>query len=229
MAIIKRYRNKKTFYQAELFIKGFRVSTKTFPTKREAFIWHEEEKCKLTFNPERLNDRMTLSECVEKFWKDIQSRVSKSTLQTYEFALKEYFSSGPLASLKMEEIKEIKVTEWISWLREHPTAKNKKRKSFVKELDLLKTILNWYKNFLNEDFNVPVTKKHKQMCFFKPVSPRRPDYFMKAKEARTWVEWLKQHRSNPVYWRLASFMLLTGARVGEACGLKWELLILSWV
>ena len=31
----------------------------------------------------------------------------------------------------------------------------------------------------------------------------------------------KEHR-NPVYWRLASFMLLTGARVGEACGMKWS-------
>ena len=28
--------------------------------------------------------------------------------------------------------------------------------------------LNWYKDFLNEDFNVPVTKKHKQICVFKP-------------------------------------------------------------
>ena len=36
------------------------------------------------------------------------------------------------------------------------------------------------------------------------------------------MEWLKEHRSQPVYWRLATFMLLTGARVGEACGLQWE-------
>ena len=60
------------------------------------------------------------------------------------------------------------------------------------------------------------------MCLFKPNAPRRPDYFIEPEDAKTWVEWLKNHRSNPVYWRLASFMLLTGARVSEACGLRWS-------
>ena len=90
------------------------------------------------------------------------------------------------------------------------------------ELAFLRTILYWYRNFINEDFNVPITKKHRQMCVFKQNTPRRPDYFMKPKDAKAWVEWLREHRSNPVYWRLASFMLLTGVRVGEACGLKWS-------
>ena len=60
------------------------------------------------------------------------------------------------------------------------------------------------------------------MCFFKPSVPRRPDYYIKPESAEKWVEWLKEHRSNPVYWRLAVFMLSTGVRVSEACGLKWE-------
>ena len=46
--------------------------------------------------------------------------------------------------------------------------------------------------------------------------------FIKPEDAKEWVEWLKEHRSNPVYWRLASFMLMTGTRVSEACGLKWD-------
>ena len=37
-----------------------------------------------------------------------------------------------------------------------------------------------------------------------------------------WVEWLKAKNSESVYWKLAIFMLLTGARVSEACGLKWD-------
>jgi len=110
----------------------------------------------------------------------------------------------------------------VELAKKHPTAKNKGRKSFIHELKLLSNVLNWYRNFLNEDFNVPVTKKHKQMCFFKPNAPRRPDYFIKPEDSRKWIDWLKEHRSNPVYWRLACFMLLTGARVSEACGLKWS-------
>ena len=228
MAIIKRkYRSKKqqkpkVFYQAEVFIKGVRIAVKNFSTRREATLWHEEQRHKFTSSPTSLNDQMKFKECVNQFWKDVQDRTLKSTHQSYEYRLENYLRMDPLGDVKMSEIKGFRIVEWVQWLKQQPTAKNKRRKSFVKELGLLKNVLNWYKNFLNEDFNVPVTKKHKQMCVFKPNTPRRPDYFIKPEDARRWVEWLKDHRSNPVYWRLASFMLLTGARVGEACGMKWE-------
>ena len=122
----------------------------------------------------------------------------------------------------MSEFKGIHKVEWIKWLKKHPTRNNKLRKSLLQEVKLLSTILNWYRNFINEDFNVPITKKHRQMSLFKPNTPRRPDYFIEPKDARIWVEWLKNHRNNPVYWKIASFMLLTGARVSEACGLQWS-------
>ena len=227
MAIIKRqYRTKKQqkpviFYQAEVFMKGVRVSVKTFPTKREAILWHEKEKQKFTYSPDSLNDQMLFKDCVNRYWKDIQTRMLQSTVQGYESRLT-YLYSGPLANLKMSALKGVKIVEWISWLKTQPTAKNKGRKSFVKDLDLLKAILNWYKNFLNENFNVPITKKHRELCFFKPNPPRRPDYYMRPEHTKQWVEWLKEHRSNPAYWRLATFMLSTGARVSEACGMKWE-------
>ena len=227
MAIIKRqYRTKKhqkpvTFYQAEVFVKGVRVTVKNFSTKREAFLWHEEQRHKFTSSPTSLSDQMQFKDCVDRFWKDAETRMMKSTLQSYECRL-DYFYKSPLAQTKMSELKGVKVVEWIDWLRKHKTSKNKGRKSFLAELAFLRTVLYWYRNFLNEDFNVPITKKHRQMCLFKPNAPRRPDYFIEPKDAKRWVEWLKEHRENPVYWRLASFMLLTGTRVGEACGLKWD-------
>ena len=114
------------------------------------------------------------------------------------------------------------VYNWIGWLKKQETAKNNGRKSFFKEVELLRTILHWHRNFVDEDFNVPVTKKHRQLCYYKSVPPKRPDYYAKPEELRVFVRWLREHRSNPVYWRLALFMILTGARVSEACGLCWD-------
>ena len=222
----KRYRIKKqkkliTFYCAEVYVKGIRVSAKTFSTKREAVLWHEKEKYKFTLSSASLNERMRFRDCLDEYCKDAKDRLMKSTFQKYE-CLFTYLYSGPLANVKMSELKGIRIVEWLQWLRRHPTTKNPGRKNFIHELKLLSTVLNWYRNFLNEDFNVPITKRHRQLCFFKSNAPRRPDYYIRPEHARQWVEWLKEHRSNPVYWRLAVFMLSTGARVGEACGLKWE-------
>ena len=196
MAIIKRqYRTKKqqkpkVFYQAELFIKGVRISMKTFSTRREAVLWHEQEKQRLTLSPSCLNDRMLFKDCLDKFLESVKTRIMKSTFQRYELQ-SVYFYSSPLANVRMSEFKGAKVIEWIDWMKTKPTAKFQKRKSFVEELKILKTVLNWYKNFLNEDFNVPITEKHKQFCFLRPKMPRRPDYFIQPEDAKAWVEWLK--------------------------------------
>ena len=226
MAIIKRqYRTKKqqkpmTFYQAEVFIKGVRVSTKTFQTKKEAFIWHEKEKHKFQMTPNNLNQLIQFKDCVDRFLKDAKTRMGLNTLQRYEWHCT-YFYQSPIAEIKMSEFRAVHVVEWVDWLKSSSKI-NPRRVSFIRELNLLKTVLNWYKDFLNEDFNVPVTKKHKQLCVLKVKAPRRPDYFIQPEDAKKWVEWLTEHRSNPVYWRLATFMLLTGTRIGEACGLKWD-------
>ncbi|MCZ0931783.1 MAG: tyrosine-type recombinase/integrase [Oligoflexia bacterium] len=75
---------------------------------------------------------------------------------------------------------------------------------------------------MDEDFNVPITKQHRQLCHYKPVPSQRPDYYARPEELRDWIKWLKEHRSNPVYWQLATFMVLTGARVVEACEMLWS-------
>lgn len=228
MAIIKRYFKKKgqrkVCYQAQVYVRGVRLQCKTFKTKVEACIWHDKLKEQLLKDPSELYQEkpsVFFSDCFKRYVKEALPLLKKSTQQSYEARFR-YFIKGPLPHFKMECLNAKSIHHWMNWLKQHPTAKNKWRKSFVGELKFLIAILNWYRNFVDEDFSVPVTKQHKQLCYYKPVPPKRPDYYARPEEMRAWIKWLKEHRSNPVYWRLASFMLLTGARVGEACGMLWD-------
>ena len=58
MAIIKRFHKKngkkKVFYQAQVYIRGVRLDYKSFDTKTEAVLWHEQQKKQLTNNPSAL-------------------------------------------------------------------------------------------------------------------------------------------------------------------------------
>ena len=229
MAIIKRYHKKngkkKVFYQAQVYVRGMRLTYRSFDTKASAVIWHEMQKKKLIKDPSTLfeADKSELSffDCFKKYLSEAFPLLKRSTQQAYESRFR-YFTKGPLLLVKMEEFKAHVVYNWIGWLKKHPTAKNRGRKNFLKEMELLRTVLHWHRNFVDEDFNIPITKKHRQLCHYKNVPPRRPDYYAKPEELRAFVKWLQEHRSNPVYWRLALFMILTGARVSEVCGLCWD-------
>ena len=228
MAIIKRYIKKngqrKLCYQAQVYVGGVRLQSKTFKNKTSACVWHDKQKEQLLKDPSATYQEkpiMFFSDCLERYLKEAFPLLKKASQQGYEARFR-YFTKGPLSKVKMEYLNAKYVHSWISWLKNQPTANNPRRKTFLGELELLKAILNWYRNFVDEDFNVPITKKHKQLCYYKSLAPKRPDYYARPEELRAWIKWLKEHRSNPVYWRLASFMVLTGARVGEACGLKWS-------
>ena len=228
MAIIKRYIKKngqrKVCYQAQVYVRGYRLKCKTFKNKTEACIWHDKEKEQFLKNPSDLyqeKQSVFFSECFKRYTEEAFPLLKPATKQAYE-ARFSYFIRSPLYHVKMEYLNAKCIHTWINWLKKHNTAKNKRRKSFRHELQLLSAILNWYRNFVDEDFNIPITKQHRQLCYYKPVPPQRPDYYARPEELRDWISWLKQNRSNPVYWRLATFMLLTGARIGEACGMLWS-------
>ena len=228
MAIIKRYikknGQKKVCYQAQVYVKGFRLNCKTFKTKTEACIWHDKEKEQLLKNPLQFNQEksnVVFSECLKRYMEEAFPLLGKSTQQGYETRFR-YLVKGPLPHVRMEHLNAKCIYNWMNWLKKHRTARNKGRKTFVGELKFLSAVLNWYRNFVDEDFNVPITKKHRQLCHYKSVPPKRPDYYARPEELRAWIKWLKENRDNPVYWKLATFMLLTGARVGEACGMLWS-------
>ena len=132
-----------------------------------------------------------------------------------------YFFKSSLLKVKIKGFSAVHIDKWIDELLKHPTSQNKTRKNFKEELKLLSTILNWYRNYIDFEFLSPVVKRHRDKCIYKTNKPRRPDYFARPKEIRVWLKELRKS-PNPVYGNLALFMVLTGVRVGEACGLLWS-------
>ena len=228
MAIIKKYfkKNRKinAYYQAQLYFKGTRLKCGNFKNKKVALAWYKKEKEKFLKNYSFFHSTrssLLFSSCVNRYKQEALPLLQISTQQSYAFHFK-YFTEGPLSKMKIKNIDAMSIHTWINWLKKHPTANYNGRKSFVNELRALSIILNWYRNFVDEGFNIPITKKHRQLCHYKIVPPKRPDYYARPEELKQWIQWLKDNRENPVYWRLATFMVLTGARVGEACGMLWE-------
>jgi len=129
-------------------------------------------------------------------------------------------NGSPLNDVRMSEFTDRTIDLWFQWMRKHPTGREPGRKNFRQEFNLIRAILNWYRNCIDARFVVPVVKRHRQMIHFKPVKARRPDYFMRKEEVLAWIEYLKEN-FDPVYHRMATLMVLTATRVGEAAGICW--------
>lgn len=227
MSVTKRIRMKngkrKTLYRAQVYVGGLRVADQTFDTLSAAHAWHDKEKEKKIngiADSAHLSNALTFDECLDRYMKERFPMLERSTQESLMVRLV-YMRDCPLTPIKMNNLKSHIVDSWMHWLLKHKTAKCPKRKSFIPDLKALNAILTWYRNYLDADFIVPITQRHRDMARYRKMKSRRPDYYAKPDEVRAWVEWLKNHR-NPVYYQLAAFMMLTGVRVGEACGLYWE-------
>lgn len=225
MSVTKRERNKKVFYEVSVYVQGARLAYKCFDSKQEASFWEAKEKERLSINPSFLkkkNRNRTLLEVFELYRKERMSLCVLSTQQSFQGRYI-YFSESPLAKLKVAALTAEHIDWWLEWLKKHPRVDHTKRKNFLSELRYLNAMLNWYHHFKDSSFVTPIVKRHKMKCFYKAVPPRRPDYFMRPEEVRNWIDYLRtRKRTNPAIWQLASFMVLTGVRAGEACGLKWD-------
>ena len=224
MSVTKVKTKNKTKYRAEVYVRGVRLAYKSFPTKSLACQWHDAEKERQE-NPRKAKKKemfeTTIEEIICRFRKERLPQLRKNSAAGYEILLVHLLRNKEILGTKICDFDSETVDHWLDWLLRQKIAKTKTRRSFIRELNFLVILLNWYKNYINADFNVPIVKRHRERCFYKPIKPRRPDYFMQPEDIRRWLRELKKH-SRPVYWQLAQFMLLTGARVGEACGLKWS-------
>ena len=225
MSITKRKRKNKTVYYAQVYINGVRLKAKTFETKAEAHIWQAKEKQRLkqgkTFLEEELKE-IFFEDCVKKYLKEYVPSLKNSSQRNIRSLCERFLLKSPLEKVKMSDLNHTHVDRWIQWL-----FKNFKdtcnRHSFRLELRRLGSVLHWWRNYVDPTFLFPIVQGHRDRCYLKlrESQMKRPDYFAKPDEIRAWLGELKKIK-NPVYYRLAQFMILTGARVSEACGLMWS-------
>lgn len=223
--VTRKLKNGKTkiFHRAEVYINGVRVDGRCFDTSGAAHQWHDTTKARWkagnipgAFTP----DDYTFADCLEQYRAEALPRLRKSSQQSFECRL-DHFEKSPLMVVRLNDLKAHMVDAWLIWLKAQPTAKNRNRDSFRAELKYLSVILNWYRGYHDASFVVPIVTRHYEQCFFKAVTARRPDYYMRPDEVVTWLAWLKDN-AKPVYYHLAVFMVLTGTRLGEAGGLHWD-------
>jgi len=201
------------------------MAYKCFDNRAKAHSWHDQQKEKLKVNPnslKRQNNERTFSEVLELYKKEKFPLLAYSTQQSVGGRYV-YLVESPFAKVRMSDLNAEHIDIWLEWLKTHPKVDHNKRKNFVQELKILGHVLHWYHHFVDPSFVVPIVRRHRLKCFYKPTQVRRPDYYMKPEEVRLWISWLKSRKAmSSMYWRLAVFMVLTGVRVGEACGLKWD-------
>jgi integrase len=122
----------------------------------------------------------------------------------------------------MSEFTVTTVDRWLQWILTQPTAESNRRLSFTTELKVLHRLLNWYRNYIEVGFTIPIVERHREDAKFKRTKKRRRDFFIREQDIRPWIDWLSQNYEDPFFFQIAQFMVLTGARLGEVCGLKWE-------
>ncbi len=229
MAVTMRTRKRdgKTvrFYHAEVWIRGKRATSKSFDNRAEAYQWHDDEKRLRTIgfaNPDIKTD-YTLEDLVTEYRRVEEPTKRRSTVEADECRWK-YFLDSPLANLPVTNINAMAIDHWFEWLHDHDCVKSYKRTSFLYELALFKTLLNWYRENKENGYVVPFLRRHKKRTKIPgKVSYRGKtnEFYMNVEDVKRWLEVLETMK-NPIYLKLAHLMVGTGFRLGEACGLRWS-------
>lgn len=146
-----------------------RRKKKVFKYLDEAVHWQQgnEKLCESNSSFSNLNQfisaqsqarGLTFSELIQEFRKKQFPKMGASTRSRYDRMLEQYFFV--LDDLVVSSLKPSGVDLWLEQVRK--LSKSSGRKFFKHELDLLKNLIGFYKEYYDEDnvFNSPFRKRH---------------------------------------------------------------------
>lgn len=188
---------------------------KYFSTLADAKTWRTEFKPEIR---QKKNSNYTLEVLIAD-WREWSKppRFAPSSWQKYG---QDTNHLKWLFSIPVEDLTAQDIDQWLSYVIGPQYPKPKSRVSFLRELKALTTILNWYREYKNPSYQSPLLKRHREDCYFKE-KPGKPDLSLSEEDLERFLNRLKNFQ-NSEYYYLASFQALTGCRIGEVCGLKWE-------
>ncbi len=186
-----------------------------FHTVDEARGWRTESNPEI---PIRKENTYTIQNLVAD-WRE-WSKPPRFAPGTWDSLTKEIFHFGALFEIPVEDLSAEDIDRWLKYMIDPSYPKKATRVSFLREVKTLMTILNWYREYKNPRFQPPILKRHRRDAFFK-AKPGKPDISLSEVDLERFLERLRTHH-RPVYYYLASFQALCGARIGESCGLQWD-------
>lgn len=222
--IQKRYIQPKTGNKYFATIKQYgRQKEKYFERLEDARRWRVSGEGLKADAP-----KMIFGDVAEKFFLHIQSKVNPSTWKTYKNSTKhlEHFLKLPVSS-----ITSFVVDQWLIKIK-HPTylsSQHQTRFTYTKELKVLKLILKYYSEYMDESYVMPVRQRHSKDAVIdlnklKESRARNQSRYLSQEDQAAFFESLSAITSekNRVFLYLAAFQLQTGTRIGEAAAIEWS-------
>lgn len=180
--------------------------------------------------------KLTFAQIKEKFFEHKKGKVKPSTLETYQVNTRHltFFDMMPVSEITAKVL-----DHWLVTVKkpEYLAMQNKSRLSYEHELEVLRQILSFYSEYVDDAYVVPIKKRHRKDCIidmakYKEAKARNEgryisrldcDRFLKALERNAKKqETEEKNLKERLYYLLAFLHLRVGLRVGEACALNWK-------
>ncbi len=167
----------------------------------------------------KTDDRLTFAALIEE-WKPFHFlTVRRSTQQLYDKMLPHLKF---LNSQAVDDITASVVDGLIQFWASAEYQKNEQRESFERELRLLRTILNFYRERKNPSYPVPILGSHFEACNLAKKA-KKPVEVLTEAQLISFLEDFKKGNT-PQYYYVALTQYCLSLRVSEVCGLKWDFL-----
>lgn len=161
---------------------------------------------------------MKLSELFEIYQKLELIHRSVNTRDKYPCYIRYY---EPIWQTPISEITVGKIDELFAWLKSDKQMETytKRRCNFKHEFTFLKTLLNYYRETVDNNYRIPILKRHRSNLKIKEVVLKDKD--LTREQADNFFNALKKN-PNELFYYLANFQYFTYSRIQGAVALHFE-------